>query len=112
MLVSDGDRRVTDEGRVSGDHLVEHASQGVHVGTRIDRLAPGLFRRQILRGADHRRGLGDPVIAVSQRTRDSEVHHFDRTGVGDHDVGGLHVAVNDSVLMTEVQGLAGIGDDL
>ena len=82
MLVGDRHRRVADERRFAREHFVEHAAQRVDVGAGVDGVAAGLLGRKILRGADHRRGLGDAVAAVGDRPGDAEVHHLDRVGVG------------------------------
>ena len=111
MLVGHRDRRVTDERRLAGEDFVEHAAQRVDIGAGVDRLAAGLLGRQVLRGADHRGGLGH-AVGVGQRAGDAEVHHLHRAGLADHDVRGLDVAVDDAVLVAEVQRLAGVGDDL
>lgn len=46
-----------------------------------------------------------------QRAGDAEVHHLDRTGVGDDHVGGLDVAVHDAVLVRVGERLQHPGDD-
>ncbi len=112
VLVGNRDRRVALERRCARDEFVEQAAGGVDVRASIDRLAAGLLRRQVLRGADdvgclrHGRGI------VGERTRDAEVHHLDRAGLGDHHIGRFDVAVHDAVVVTEVQRPADVGDDL
>ena len=112
MLVGDRDGRVSGERWLAGEDFVENAAQRIDVGSGVDGIAAGLFGRQVLGGPDHRRGLGDAVAAVGDRAGDAEVHHLDRVGGADHDVRRLDVAVDDAVLMAEVQRLAGVGDDL
>ena len=55
------DGSLTTEGSPSTEHLVEHQAEGKNVGASIGRLAFGLFRRHISRGADNapRLRLGD-----------------------------------------------------
>ncbi len=111
VLICHCDGRITNERWLAGEHFVQHAAQRVHVGAGVDLLTARLFGGEILRGADHGRGLGD-VAGIGERARDAEVHHLHRAGVADHDVRGFDVAVDDPVLVAEVQRLARIGDDL
>jgi len=69
----------------------------------IDPIAPGLFRRQVLRGADDLRRLGHRGLRVADRSGDAEVHHLHVAGPGQHHVAGLDVPVHDAVLVAVVQ---------
>ncbi len=112
VLVGHGDGGVADERWLPSEDFVQHATQRVDVGAGVDGFAARLLRRQVLGGADHRGGLGDAVARVGERAGDAEVHHLHGAGLADHDVRGLDVAVDDAVLVAEVQRLAGVGDDL
>ena len=59
-------------------------------------LALGLLGREVRGGAEDGGGLGDRRGRVRHRAGDAEVHHLDLAGVGDHDVAGLDVAVDDA----------------
>ena len=97
VLVGDRDRALADERRPPGEQLEEHAAGGVQVGARVDRLALRLLGREVLGRADDGLGLGHRRVGVGHRAGDAEVHHLDRAVVGDHDVRGLDVAVDDAV---------------
>ena len=111
MLVGHRDRGVAGERRLAGEQLEQHAAGGVDVAAGVDGLAARLLGRQVLRGADHRGGLGD-VLPLAQRAGDAEVHHLHRAGAVDHDVRRLHVAMDDVVLVAEVQRGADVGHHL
>ena len=49
LLVGHGDRRVADERRPPGEHLVQHAAERVDVRAPVDRLALRLLGRQVRR---------------------------------------------------------------
>ena len=112
MLVGHRDRGVAGERGLAGEQLEQHATGRIDVASGIHGLTAGLLGREILGGADHRRGLGDRGLAVGHRARDAEVHHLDRTIAGDHHVGGLDIPVHDPVPVAEVQRRADVGHDL
>jgi hypothetical protein len=96
MLVGDGDGRLSDERGPPGEQFEEQAAGGVEVGAGIDGLALSLLRGEVLSGADDGLGLGHRRGAVGDRAGDAEVHDLDLTGLGDHHVGRLDVAVHDA----------------
>ena len=103
VLVGDRDGGVADERRPAGQQLVEQAAGGVDVGPGVDRLAAGLLRREVLRGADHGRGLGHRAGGVGHRPGDAEVHHLHVAGRREHHVAGLDVAVDDAGAVAVVE---------
>ncbi len=95
---------------------MQNQPEGVDVGAVIDRLGPCLLRCHVLdradNGADDRVLLGQqqPQVLVRGRRRDGElraggrsrnpeVHDQGLAGLGDHDVGGLQVAMDDTCLV-------------
>ena len=88
-----GGRVVALERPATGEELERHASQRVAVAGRRARLASRLLRRHVAGRAEHGPGGGQRVVAG--RARDAEVGDAHRVAVGDEQVGGLHVAVDD-----------------
>ncbi len=120
ILVEDGLQgvgvRAASKGGLAGEHLVEHASQGEEIGARVDRLPPRLLGRHVADGADHLAGLGEGVddggvcgvVRRSERRqlqRDAEVEDLDAAVVGEEEVLGLEVAMDDVLGVHRGQGL-------
>jgi hypothetical protein len=107
----DGLRCGSGEGRVSGEHLVEHAAQGIHIGSRGNfPLAHRLFRAHVVRRAEGHAGLGHPGARSAHGQGDAEVGHQCGTIV-QQDVFGLDVAVDDPVPVGVVEGRRHLGGD-
>ena len=81
-------------GHRTGQHLVEDDPERVEVGALVDRRAPRLLGREVLRGADDRADLGHLRGAGP---RDAEVGHLDVPVAADDHVVRLDVAVDDVV---------------
>ena len=77
-----------------GEHLVEHHSQRIDVGTRIRRNALDSLRRNVLDGADHIARASQS--GLSQYPRDTEVGHLRHAGVGHNDIRGFDIAMQHS----------------
>ena len=86
----------------------------VLVGSPVHRLAHELFGCGVGDGADGHVGRGE-AAGVVEWSGDAEVGEEDAgvigVEVGDHDVGGLDVAVQQTLLVGVVQGAGDGGDD-
>ena len=111
LLRGDRDGRVAEERRPAGDHLVHHAPERVEVRTRVDRLALGLLRRQVRRGAEDRGRLRDRV-GGRRDPRDAEVRDLHLATRVQHDVAGLDVAMDHSPGVCGLERLAHIHRDV
>ena len=101
------------ERRRAGQQLVEDHAQGVDVGTGVDihRRRVGLLRRHVSRSADDRAGVGEALLGELEfgRFGDAEVDDLRRgpaVDLGDQDVGGLQIAVDDPLLVGVLDRLA------
>ena len=104
------DRAVGVERPAAGQALVEHHAERVDVARGGGRLALGLLRGEVLRGADHLTGL-------RQRHRvagpgDAEVGDLHGAVGGDEQVGGLHVAVHDAQLVGGGHAVGRLGEQV
>ena len=90
--------------RLPGQHLVEHAAQGVDVGAcRQVAFRRRLLRRHVVRRAERQPRLRHPPsTGRAHREGDPEVGH-DRIAIVQQDVGRLDVPVDDVVPMRVVQ---------
>ena len=98
MLHRDLDRCVPGKGNLTGEQLVEHHADGVEIGGLVDRGAPRLLRRQVLRGADDRARFSHLAHA---RARNAEIGHLQSPLAVDQHVVRLDVAVDDAVAVSE-----------
>ena len=93
-------------GAFAGEELVEQDAAGVDVGTLVDDLAHELLGRHVGRGAHDGAGLGH---AAGFDACDAEIGDLGLADiVGDHDVGGLDVAMDDAASVAERE----TGEDL
>ena len=88
-----------------GDH-----PERVEVSARSRLLAPRLLGREVGRRAEHRPDLRDARLVGG--AGDAEIGELDHLGVGDEQIPGLDVAVDDPVAVGVVEAAARLGDDL
>ncbi len=98
----------TVEGQPARGSLVQHNAQRVNVAGGGEVFALGLFRGNVVGGAQHGRGL---VVHGILRPGNAEVHHL-HVAVGlHHDVLRLDVAMDDVLVVGHGEGLAHLGTD-
>ena len=76
---------------------VQHASQRVQVAAARGRLALGLFRRQVLGGADDRPGAGQ--VLGGEDVSDAEIGQANAAIAAAQQVRGFEVAMDDAVIV-------------
>ncbi len=118
--IEDQRRSVPAKREGSGRHLIQHRAKRKQIAARIEFLAFGLLGRHVSHGPHGRSGTGQVVFAHGGRLREhsrrvhaaaadrsdlgqSEVQHLGMTALGDENVGGLDVAVNDALGMRGVE---------
>jgi hypothetical protein len=95
------------------EHLVEQDAEGEDVAARVDRVAPGLLGRHVgerphdraLEGAVAPAPRGGVRVPRRREAGEAEVEHLHETALGQHDVAGLDVPVDDAVLVRVGEGL-------
>ena len=103
-------RAVALERHLAGRHLVQHRAKGEQVGARVQFLGLHLLRRHVGHCAQHRARAGQ-VLRLRRRSSlvcrrwrrglarhlgQPEVENLGVPALGDEDVGGLDVAMNDA----------------
>ena len=118
--------RLPVEGPTAPQHLEEHAAERPVVRPLIDRLASGLLGAHVARRPQehprlrHPRGQGGGLGVLPRVAREGvdphglgepEVQHLDLSVGGHHDVAGLEVAVDDALLVGDLDGLGDLHAD-
>ena len=121
MLHQDRDVVLTGEGQLPGEHLKHQHPQRIEVTTAIQALCLRLLGTHVLRSTtdnariSHSGGSGGAHLPVKELGR-SKVEDFAEFVsiriLGDHDVLGLDVAVNDIVGVSLCQGMANVRGDV
>ena len=89
-----------------GDHLVDHHAQRPDVRAAAGRQALGLLGRHVGGRSQHGRGLCEPRL-FSQLGQ-AEVHDLDLAFLGQHEVGGFDVTMDDLFLVRRFEALGGL----
>ena len=113
-------QRVPGEGRHARQQLVEQHAQRVDVRPRVDVQAAhlGLLGAHVLRRADHlgvageERLLGEPLVGGLGDAEVDDLGHGLAVVQRDQDVGRLDVAVDDSLLVGVLDGVADLDEQL
>ena len=89
-------------GQLAGQHLIHHHAQRIDVASGIRAVSSGLFRRDIVDGAD---GLAVILVYFIFQRGNTEVAHLDGAVPEQHNVLGLDIPVDDAPLMSVGKGL-------
>jgi hypothetical protein len=106
-----GDAAGAVERDAAGDRAVREATEAVDVGATVDRPPLDLLRRDVVDRAEQLARVREARRRV-EHLRETEVGEVDLTGVGDHDVRGLDVAVDEPSVVCGVQRVGDVADDL
>lgn len=108
----DGQRILGDERWRTGEEFVERAAEGVDVTGGSGGPAERGLGGDVEAGAHHRTGLGDVRRGgAGQAPGDAEVGDLHRAALRQHQVGGLHIAVDHPVLVRRGEPRRGLGRD-
>ena len=96
-------RCLGDEGEATGEHLVEHDTEGPDVGAVIGVASVSLLRTHVVDRADHRARLRQ--LCRGGKLGQAEVQQLQIVAPGQHDVAGFQVSMRDPGIVRAVQGL-------
>ena len=94
---------------LAGELLEEHDPEGEDVRRSGRLLAARLLGAEVVDGAERR--PGQRHLGLGHRPGDPEIGDLHRPVAADHDVAGLHVAVDDPPLVGGLERSGGVGSD-
>ena len=97
------------ERALTREHLVSDHAQGIDVAGGGRTLTQSLLGGKVLGGSEDLAGLGQGHRV--DRAGDAEIRELDGAVGGEHDIGRLHVAVDDPALMSSGQSGGGLDED-
>ena len=103
---------LAEERHASREALVQHEPERVEIGATVELLAADLFGRQVLGRAHHDVVAGEVGVGRLETLGDAEVGEQHATVGRDHDVAGLHVAVDEAGLVGMVERERHAGTDV
>ncbi len=124
--VEDHAGSVAAKGREPGSHFVEDDAEGEKIGAGIEVLAPHLLGRHVGDGAEGRSGTGKVLRAdgagglrvlgitataaheFGGKLGEAEIENLHVTALGDEDVAGFNVAMNDAFGMGGVEAVGNL----
>ena len=86
---------------------IEDDASAENVGAAVDLLPADLLRRHIIRRSEHGARLR---LRGLRKPRDAEIHDLRDAALGDEDVRGFDISVNDMVLVSVRETTAGLRD--
>ncbi len=119
---------VSTKGKRARRHFVEDDAEGKEIAASVEIFAADLFGRHVGDGAERAAGAGEMLFPRTLRCCgvgngvgadgggarnfcETEVENFGGTPLGDENVGGLDVAVNDSRVVSGVEGVGAVDAD-
>ena len=109
VLDGHGHGAVPLEGQAAGEHLIQHHAGGVDVAAGVDPVPPGLFRGDVVDGAQGLLGQG---LGGVLQAGDAEVGHLHAAVPQHHHVLGLDVPVDDAPAVGVGEAPHDLGDEV
>ena len=99
------------ERQTSASHFVKDHAHAVNVGLERDFISVALFGRHVF-GRTHRHaGAGEAFLFHLLDVRNAKIHDVDAVVAREHDVRGLHVAVDDALAVRVKETACNLLDD-
>ena len=109
-VIENGGRRVSWKRPAAGEKLVENTPRREDIGSSVELLTPDLLRRHVVNRSYHHAAFRDLVAPF--HTSDPEIHDLDLPVVQTAKVGRLDVAMDNTVLVGEVESATKLDDDI